>query len=458
MRIAPPVARALRLSVLDGAAFAVYWNVVAGVIINGLLLALGGRAIHFAVLNALPLLSQVFGVFAAKSMQERDIRKPVVMVAEALSRGVWALVPLLLLLNADGPTRIWFVVAVAAVSHVAHAAGVVGWLSWISDLVPEGIRGVYFGVRTAIAGLVGVMGLAAATAWADGVRAAHGAGPAYLHTLLVLIALAILYGAASWGFLLAQPVRRMRNLATAGWRAIWTALAEPNSRRIALTWTTFAFSTGITAGVFNAFFLERLKMSLTGLAVYAWIALGVSTAITPLLGRFSDRFGHKNLLLLAWLGVFWQPLLSVFTPNEMPHVLGLMPVTILVDAVFAGCFWPALGMAQTNLVIAQADSGSRAGLFAALTALAGMAGFLAAILGGVMAEAIGERNAFTFAGLPLDDLRLPLVVGTALRLLTGLTILWIREPPRRGDVVPAGQAFGTVWRLLAGKPVRPVTR
>lgn len=457
MKIAPPVARALRLSVFEGGAFAVYWNVVAGVIMNGLLLALGAGPVALAVLNALPLLSQVFGVLAARVIQARDVRKPFAIAAEGASRGVWLLVPLLLLLPEDG-ARVWFVLAVAALSHAAHAAGVVSWLSWVSDLVPEEIRGVYFGVRTAVAGLIGVAGLTAATAVADAVRDARGAGPEYLRVLLVLVAVALVFAGVSWVMLLYQPVRRMRRLAATGWAAIRDSLATRNGRRIALTWTTFAFSTGITAGIYMPFFLDRLAISLTGLAVYSWIALGVSTAMTPVLGRFSDRFGHRNLLLLAWLGVFWQPLLSVFTPNDAPHVLGLLPATILVDAVAGGCFWPAMGLAQTNLVIAQAKSEERAGLFAALTAMAGVAGFVAALGGGALAEAIGTRHTFTVAGIPLDDLRLPLLVGAGLRFATGLTILLIREPPRTRGPVPAGQAFATVWRLLSGKPVRPITR
>lgn len=458
LRIAPPIARALRLSVFEGAAFAVYWNVVAGVIANGLLLALGAGPFQLAILNALPLLSQAFGVVAARVIQARDVRKPFAMLAEGLSRAVWILVPFCVLFDATNPARVWFVLSIATVSHVAHAAGVVSWLSWVSDLVPEQIRGIYFGIRTAIAGLVGVAGLSIATEIADRTRMTHGAGTEYLTVLLLIVAGALLFAATSWIALLYQPVRRMRIFVKTGWKAIFDTLRTKNGKRIGLTWTTFAFSTGITTGIYIPFFLGRLKMTLTGLAVYSWVALAVSTALTPILGRFSDRFGHRNLLLVSWLGVFWQPLLSVFTPNAMHHVLGLMPVTILIDAVAGGCFWPAVALAQTNLVIAQANSEERAGLFAVLTAMAGIAGFTAALLGGGLAEWIGTGHTFHLIGIPLDDLRLPLLIGAVLRFVTGMTILFIREPPRRNGPVPSEQALTIVWRLLAGKPARPVTR
>lgn len=454
MRLAPPVARALRLSMFEGAMWAVYWNIVAGVIVNGLALALGARPFHLAILNALPLLGQVGGLFAARYLQRRDARKPLALVAEGASRGAWLLLLLLPLLP-EGGVRTWFLLWVATASHLVHYAGAIAWLSWISDLVPEPIRGVYFGVRSAVLGVVGLLGVTLASEWADGVRAAQGVGDAYVTTLLALVTIGVVFGALSWLGLLLQPVRRMRRLGAAGWHAIARTLLDPDGRRIAVAWVALAFSAGITTGTFIAFFLGRLQMTFMGVTAYGWLALAVSTAVTPLLGRMGDRFGHRNLLLVAWLGVFWQPILSVVTPNDMPHVLGLMPVTILLDAVFSGSFWPAVGVSQTNLVIATAPSEERAGMFAALSALAGLAGFAGAIGGGLVSEAIGPERAFTVLGLPADDLRFPMLLGVAFRLLALATIPPLREPPHTSPPVTSAQAFTVVWRLVAGKPVRP---
>jgi MFS family permease len=457
MRMSPAIARGLRLSVVEGSLFAVYWNVVAGVIINGLALAAGARPIHLAILNALPLLGQVCGLFAARFLQAHDVRKPLVLLVEGISRAVWLLVPLLVLLP-PGNGRVWFVLVVAASSHIIHAAGAVGWISWISDLVPEQIRGVYFGVRAAVAGLVGVAGLLVASTLADSVRTHHGPGREYLNVLLLLVGVSVLFAGLSWIGLLLQPVRRMRRLAVAGWRTIRDSITTGNARNIAVSWGTMAFSLGITTGVYMAFFLDRLHMSLTGMTAYALIALAVSTAMTPVLGRVADRFGHRNMLLIAWGGVFWQPLLSVFTPDDMHHMFGLMPVTILVDAFAGGCFWPAVGVAQNNLVIGEATSENRAGFFAALSALAGLVGFLGAIIGGLVADAVGSATLFFIGDIPIGDLRAPMLLGTLLRAAAGLLILRIREPARSGGDIPGSQAFSVVWRLLIGKPIRAITR
>ncbi len=459
MRLAPPVARALRLSIFEGSMWAVYWNVVAGVVVNGLALALGARPFHLAILNALPLLGQVGGLLAARYLQARDARKPLALAAEAASRGVWLLLLLLLVPGvAEGPGRVWFLLGVAAASHVVHFAGAVAWLSWISDLVPEPIRGVYFGVRTAIVGVVGLVGLSLAGHLADQVRAAEGPGRPYLTVLLVLVAGAVLFGGLSWLGLLLQPVRKMRRLSAAGWRVIGRTLTSREGRRIAIAWMALAGSAGVTTGAFMAFFLDRLHMSMTGVVVYGWVALAVSTAVTPLLGRVGDRFGHRNLLLVAWVGVFWQPLLSVMTPDRLPHLLGLMPWTILVDALFAGSFWPAVGVAQTNLVIAYAPSEGRAALFAGLSALAGIAGFLGAVVGGVASDVIGANHAFTFLGLPADDVRFPMILGVLLRTIALATIPRVSEPAHTRPPITSAQAFTVVWRLVAGKPVRPPAR
>ena len=247
-------------------------------------------------------------------------------------------------------------------------------------------------------------------------------------------------------------------MAEAGWAAIARQLGRGNGRRIAVCWAALAFSAGVTVGVFPPFFLDRLGMSMVGFTAYGWIALGVSTAATPWLGRLADRWGHRTMLLLAWGGVFFQPLISFFTPDDLPHLFGLMPWTILVDAVLGGCFWPVVGVAQTNLVIGQASSESRAGLFAALSAIAGLAGFAGAMLGGGMAEVIGRGAWFEVAGVRVGDLRAPMLLGFALRALAGFTILAVREPPRTHPGVTSAQAFTIVWRLVVGKPVRPPAR
>lgn len=74
MRIPGPLAYALRLSVAEGSFHSIYWSIVAGVIINGLALALGARPLHLAILNGLPLLSQVFGLPFATLIQSRNHR------------------------------------------------------------------------------------------------------------------------------------------------------------------------------------------------------------------------------------------------------------------------------------------------------------------------------------------------------------------------------------------------
>ena len=95
----------------------------------------------------------------------------------------------------------------------------------------------------------------------------------------------------------------MKKLVTTGYKAIWETLTSPNGRNIAITWTAFFFSTGVTTGIYIQFFLNKLNMSWQGIAVYVWIVTILSTIVTPFMGRLADRFGYRTVLLFAWASI-----------------------------------------------------------------------------------------------------------------------------------------------------------
>jgi MFS family permease len=300
-----------------------------------------------------------------------------------------------------------------------------------------------------------MIGVTIASVWADRVHFQFGYSREYLDCLLTLIGISVFFAMASWACLYLQPVRKMRNLVTNGWTAIWGSLSSPNGRRIAISWMTFAFATGLSAGLYTVAMLDRFKITLTGMTSYGWIALVLTTLTTPLWGRIADRFGNKIVLRMSWAGVFWQPLLFVFTPYDMPHVLGLLPITIIIDAIAGGIFWPAVGLAQTNLVIAEAPSQTRAGLFASLGALTGLIAFVSVTLGGVITKTIGTHT-FNLGIVTLDDIRTVMVIGMILRLLAGILLFRVQEPPRKRAPISTSQAFATMVKLLTGRKSRSI--
>lgn len=448
MHIPRKLAYALRLSIIDGAFYNIYWLVITGVILNGLALHLGAGAMHLAILNSLPVFSQIFSLIGARIIQARDIRKPFVLYTEAASRFIWLLTPLIVLLPEHGHARILGIIAIAALSHIFHSAGAVGWLSWISDLVPERIRGIYFGVRNAICGLVGLIGLTFASRWLDAVKLQNGAGQDYLKALLWLIAVSVLFAGLSLAALYFKPVKKMRRLTKSGWSSILLTFTDPSERSIAITWVMFSFSIGVAMSFYLPCMLERFNISYWGVTAHGWTTLVLATVSAPLMGRLADSIGNRKTFILAWLGIFWQPFLFIFTPNSAPHAFGLMPIPLLIDAMASGIFWTAYTIVQTNIVIAQVPSERRAGFAAALAAVAGLATFIGALVGGFIGDSIGKDGLVNILGITLDNYRAPMLLSVLLRLFAGITIFKIIEQTRKRPGVSGKKAFGEVWKII----------
>ena len=141
------------------------------------------------------------------------------------------------------------------------------------------------------------------------------------------------------------------------------------------------------------------------------VTFAISAVVAPLWGRLSDRTGRKLMMLRSSVLLAVAYFLGGIV--ETPFQLFLMRVV----QGFAAGLWPAC-LAMLSAYVPKNRIGIAMGLMQSANICGGIIGPL---LGGVLATAFGMRDSF-FVG------------AAGLSLITIITIIFIKEPPRGNSV------------------------
>lgn len=360
----------LRASILDGMSYAVVLGTAESYFVPfGVFL--GASTIQIGLLATVPPLIGALCQWAgAVSMDRLKNRRrtivsgaviqavacvPIGLIGIVLRRGIGASNALI------GLTSVYF----GAIGFVSPL-----WNSLIGDLVPEAIRGRYFGRRNRLTGASTFVSLLIAGGILDLFRR---------------------IGRAAFGFLVCLWIASAARFNSARWLARhedppWQILPDQRFTFLQFLrrtpWSNFAkfvfffaavnFGVAFSAPYFALYMLRDLHFSYleyTGVAAAATIA---SFLTFPHWGRLGDRFGNKKILNLCGWGVGIVPLLWLFSAR-VPYLIAIQ--------IFSGAVWAGFGMAAVNFMFDAVTPPKRArcaayqavvlGVFVCLGSLAG---------------------------------------------------------------------------------------
>jgi hypothetical protein len=152
--------KALTFSIVDGALSAVMGSLAGGMFLMGFALKiLKAQPQQIGILASLPMFANLVQIFGSIIIEKTGKKKPLCFWSVLLSRLLWILIVLLpfKIFAPLSDFRIWVVVAVIGSSSIFGSLAGVAWLAWMSDLVPDNIRGSYFGKRNMIASACGMV-------------------------------------------------------------------------------------------------------------------------------------------------------------------------------------------------------------------------------------------------------------------------------------------------------------
>jgi MFS family permease len=327
----------LWISVVEGSFTTVFFSWTTGSVLTGYMLHLGAGPAALAAVASVPMLAQVVNPLMAWAAVRFGRRKRFIGVTCALGRGVWLLAALLPLLALPAAWLPWAMVALVAFSSVLQTGAGPAWVSLMADVIPESIRGRYFGLRN---GLVGITGTAAALA--AGWYLDRTGAPGNFQMLFILSVLFAAVGIFLYG-LQYEPRLAGRPVPLAG------TLARPLRDRNFVRFMAFScywnFGVMIAAPFVIPYFFQNLRMSYSGVAIWGAIASVLTLFTGPFWGRVADRTGNKAVLALTMFsGGIVIPFCWIAASPEAMHY-------VWISGAMAAVSWGGIGTAMFNLGI-----------------------------------------------------------------------------------------------------------
>ncbi len=408
------VLRGLRVSTLDGMYATVWVALTTGAFQIGFARYLGASDFVLGLLAGLPAAVGLLQIPAALYSDRLSSRRNFVAFSAITGRLVWLLILAIPFLLPES-VRVWAFVILLTVSSALLTIITPAWTAWMSDLVPTDFRGRYFGQRNMVAGIVTVLIPLPAGAFLDLVVKYHRFDERI--GFAALFAVACVAAFASFLMLLRQP-EQPRAAPTPErvnpFKALSAPLADPNFRAFITYSAVIVISQTLAGQFFIAWQLDRgaLNMPYLTVQILGAVASAAGLATTQIWGYLSDKFGSRPLLQLATMATVVAPVMWCLTVRgAFAYNVGIIIALNLV----AGVAWAGVGLAQFNLLLATAPPAARSTYVAVFSAITGIVGGVAPVLGGVAMELL-KPIVFSAGFLSLNNYKILFLVTALIRI------------------------------------------
>jgi len=421
----------LKALTLEGVFATVFYSVIGGALLSKFLLDLGAGPVEIGMLASIPQLTnllQPVGAYIADRMKSRHWYSFWIF---GLSRLLWLiLVPAIWLVGSSympNQRLVQLTLAIIWVANILEALGRASFFSWIAVLVPQRLRGRYFGFRNSALSLTNLIGVPLLALVVS--RWPSGRLQGYSAILLVGIVLGLISLICQNFMSDVNPQNVQHTEAETpeplGWAADFSFLKNANFLKFLLYSGLWSFAVNVSAPFFNVYLLDDLNIDVSVVTIYGSLGAGANLLMLIFWGRLADRVGNRPLMIgvgvlvsltpLLWLEAGTQPIFLWFW-FPLLHILG------------SGT-WAAIDLCSGNLLMSVAPLRNQSIYFAIAAAIPGVAGAMGITVGSFLAT-LGH-----IGGLPGL-----FALSAVLRLAALLPLVFVHEQRS----VPLGK----VWRFL----------
>jgi MFS family permease len=386
------IRRGLKISIGEGAFATVHLTLTSGIFLIGYALLLGVNDFQLGLLAALPFLAQMVQPFSALLVQNLKERKAFTLAGSVFFRGIWILLIFLPFILLSKDYKVSLFLFIIALSAIVNNFTTVTWLSWMADLVPEKIRGRYFGIRNSILQVVTMAVYFGGAKLIDYYRSLK---PAQVHfglfdfsgfTNLSALGFTLIFSIGVFAAICAglllyfQPeplFHRMPNRAR--FRDLLTPFKDKDYQKLIRFFVWWSLTVGIAAPFWGAHMLKNLHLDYYLISLFSIAAGAISLISQPFWGKMIDRYGCKPVLKFNLIFILFIPYLWLFVTPQNYFLLW-------VDALMSGIFWTGFNLAIFTIVLQISPREGRPYFLASTYFVNGLFTFLASFIGGVIAN------------------------------------------------------------------------
>lgn len=381
---------AMKISVYEAFPAQIFITLTGGVFMPAFALALGANNFYIGALAAIPFFANLFQLVGAYFVENFPGRKKLCIVASGIPRILLApgIIVLLLLFPQNQPLILGLLLVLLILAHAQLSISGVAWLSWMTDVVPEGIRGRYYGLRNSIVSIATVLATFAGGWFLDQQRGSLAA-----FSLLFLIA--SLAGVVCAILLSKQPEppKLPASAPHKNFLRLYRApFRQPNFRRLLRFSVLWQFAFYFASPFFIVYILTELQVGYSLAALYTVISAGFELLGMRVWGHVSDRTGNKPVMTISAMMVSLLPLLWLAPRKSDLSFYLFIP---LLHAA-GGFFWAGYNLCSTNLMFRLAPRQRNSIYFGAWAAGNGVAACAGSLLGGALGRWAAQHQLTVF--------------------------------------------------------------
>ena len=411
--------------------------------VNAFAVFLGANSIQIGWLNALPqLFGGLFQLIAVWFGQWVHRHRLIVVAAatQVVSLALVMLIALPLFPQFKIPLLLFSLVAF----HIGANLIMPHWRAWMGQLVPDAIRGRFFGKRSRIAMLTSF-----STFMLGGVllTGSENIDQTWLG-FFILFGIA-LGGRAASTILLSKmhddhslPTITERHSLSQSLRHQYSLWADTGFRRFSIFMALMQCFVALSGPFFAVYMLRDLQFSYLQFTLSTGSSIFMQFLMLPFWGKVCDRRGNRYVMAIGGTIIPFLPVLWLFSDTYL---------YIIAVQVLGGFAWSGFSLASANYLYDQKPRNIHFASYAAIhSSLGAVAVFAGSLCGGYLIQWVPET--VVFAGLHVDITRPIVMIFLLSSILRAAAVLWFlpRAPELR--VRDRGRVRDLVFRVARFTP------